>query len=234
MIPKTIHYCWFGGSPLPSEVRACIRSWQKYCPDYTVKQWDETNYDITRHPFMEAAYREKAWAFVSDIARLDLIHTHGGIYLDTDVELKKNLDFLLSEGCFFGIQQDKDLIATGLGFGAEANHPAVAAMLRYYETVTFDLGKKDDLACPLLNTAALEAHGYRRVNEKQTVLGAAIYPSRFFDPLSPGKTADLTCPDTVSIHHYSASWTSGVQRFKRKLVRLVGADRIARIRRLLR
>ena len=125
MIPKIIHYCWFGGKPLPPEVRRCIRSWQRVCPDYEIRRWDETNFDVTAHPFMKAAYEAGAWAFVSDIARLMVVHAHGGIYLDTDVELLRRPDGLLDNGCYVGTQQADGQIATGLGFGAEARDPAV-------------------------------------------------------------------------------------------------------------
>ncbi len=93
MIPKMIHYCWFGGKPLPKDVLDCIKTWKKYCPDYEIKRWDESNFDVNSHPFMKAAYEAKAWAFVSDYARLKVVYDNGGIYLDTDVELLKNLIF---------------------------------------------------------------------------------------------------------------------------------------------
>ena len=92
-IPKKISYCWFGGNPLPEKITKCIESWKKYCPDYEIIRWDETNYDVNKIPFVRDAYKEKKWAFVSDYARLDIIYNQGGIYLDTDVELVKNIDF---------------------------------------------------------------------------------------------------------------------------------------------
>jgi hypothetical protein len=122
MIPKVIHYCWFGGKPLPLDVEQCIRSWKKFCPDYEIRQWNESNYDVGKHPFMKAAYETGSWAFVSDYARLDIIYNHGGVYLDTDVELLKDLQPLLELDCYFGMQQDRNLIATGLGFGAVKGH----------------------------------------------------------------------------------------------------------------
>ena len=84
MIPKIIHYCWFGGNPLPTDVKRCIESWKKMCPDYEIKRWDESNFDVNAHPFTKAAYEAKAWAFVSDYARLKVVCDNGGIYLDTD------------------------------------------------------------------------------------------------------------------------------------------------------
>ena len=105
MIPKKIHYCWFGKNPLPADVKKCIESWKKYCPDYEIIEWNESNFDITQNPFMKAAYENKAWAFVSDYARLKVVYDNGGIYLDTDVELLKSLDSLLENPCYLAIQQ---------------------------------------------------------------------------------------------------------------------------------
>ena len=103
MIPKKIHYCWFGGNPLPELAIRCIESWKKYCPDYEIIRWDESNYDVTKNKYMYQAYENKRWGFVPDYARLDIIYNYGGIYLDTDVELLNSLDDLLDQKCFLGI-----------------------------------------------------------------------------------------------------------------------------------
>ena len=102
MIPKIIHYCWFGGAELPEKDRKCIESWKKFCPDYQIIEWNENNYDVTKNTYMYQAYQAKKWGFVPDYARLDIIYQHGGIYLDTDVELVKNLDSLLENDAFMG------------------------------------------------------------------------------------------------------------------------------------
>lgn len=235
MIPKIIHYCWFGGKPLPSEVRRCIRSWQRVCPDYEIRRWDETNFDVTAHPFMKAAYEAGAWAFVSDIARLMVVHTHGGIYLDTDVELLRRPDGLLDNGCYVGTQQADGLIATGLGFGAEAHDPAVGAMLAEYDSIAFSPEHKAELACPILNTKALAAFGYTFLDEPQQLSRLLVLPPRFLDPYAPGDgTRELLCADTLSIHHYSASWLGPRARFRRRLIRLIGPARANKLKRMLR
>lgn len=87
MIPKIIHYCWFGGAEIPEHDKKCIESWKKYCPDYQIIRWDESNYDYKKNPYMKEAYEAKKWGFVPDFARLDIVYEHGGIYLDTDVEI---------------------------------------------------------------------------------------------------------------------------------------------------
>lgn len=114
MIPKTIHYCWFGGKPLPRTARKCLASWRKMCPDYKIKRWDESNFDVWQHPFVASAYDTGAWAFVSDWVRLKVLYDNGGVYLDTDVKLLKPLDELLENQCYIGVQQSGRLCNTGL------------------------------------------------------------------------------------------------------------------------
>ena len=128
MIPKKIHYCWIGGNPLPELAIKCIESWKKYCPDYEIIEWNEKNYDFRKNQFMREAYDEKKWGFVPDYARLDIIYEHGGIYLDTDVEIIKPLDSLLKEQGFAGMEQP-GIVALGLGFGAEPKLPLIKELM---------------------------------------------------------------------------------------------------------
>lgn len=233
MIPKVIHYCWFGGKPLPADVKACIRSWKKHCPDYEIRRWDESNFDVNAHPFMKAAYEAKAWAFVSDYARLQVVYENGGIYLDTDVELKKSLDAFLEHPCYLAVQQADAQVATGLGFGAQKGNTVIGKMLRSYDDIPFDPENRDAMACPLLNTKMLAQMGYVPGPSVQTVEDAVIYPPRYFDPVAPGHQ-DITCPDTVSVHHYSATWVTGLRYWKRKLARWIGDKWIIRLKGLLK
>ena len=115
MIPKKIHYFWFGGNEKPKSVKKCIDSWKKYCPDYEVIEWNESNFDIRCMPFVEQAYEAKKYAFVSDVARLMMIYEYGGIYMDTDVEVIKPLDNLLENKAYMGFENDEN-VASGLGF----------------------------------------------------------------------------------------------------------------------
>lgn len=232
MIPKVIHYCWFGGKPLPADVLKCIETWKKYCPDYEIKQWNESNFDVYSHPFMKAAYEAKAWAFVSDYARLKVIYDNGGIYLDTDVEILRKPDFLLNNKCYIGIQQPKLLCNTGLGFGAEKASSVVEKMLESYDTLTFCEENKNTFACPGLNDKAIRSLGNVSNDEITYLNNVTIYPPRFFDPISTGKTLNLLCDDTVSIHHYAASWTSNRQRWKRKVARSLGVKNVQRLKAL--
>lgn len=234
MIPKVIHYCWFGENPLPGDVKKCIESWKKYCPDYEIKRWDETNFEINCHPFIKAAYAAKAWAFVSDYARLKIIYENGGIYLDTDVELVKRLDTLLDNPCYVGIQANEYLCNTGLGFGAVQFSPAVRAMLEKYDHITFDADKKNTFACPWLNDEVIHSLGYKNSDSVVRLANVTVYPPRYFDPYPSGVNESLFNDDTISIHHYASSWTSGRQRLKRKLARIIGEKNIIRIKRILK
>ena len=210
MIPKIIHYCWFGGNPLPESVLKCIDSWKKYCPDYEIKQWNEENYDYKKHAYTLEAYEAEKWAFVSDFARLDIIYNEGGIYLDTDVELIKSLDSLLDNECFLAIEQPSHLIATGLGFGAEKGNDAIKEMLDEYSGVHFKLSKgiyNTTIPCPAKNTAPFYKYGFNLEIDKPTLLGkATVYPCEYFCPFER-KINELTITEnTYSIHHYDSSW----------------------------
>ena len=228
MIPKKIHYCWFGGNSLPKDVKKCIKSWQKKCPDYEIIRWDENNFNINECEFIKEAYNHKKWAFVSDYARLKVIYENGGIYLDTDVELLKKLDELLNNKCYLPIQQDGKFIATGLGFGAEKHQKIIYEMMKVYDNIKFDIDKLDDLSCPVLNTNILKKNGYKY---KDSIIylkkiDTYIYPPKYFDPIAPGKTQNLLCDDTYSIHHYNASWTSKKNKLKRKIINFIGQNKI--------
>lgn len=234
MINKKIHYCWFGGKKLPKEVKKCIKTWREKCPDYEIIRWDESNFDIDCNEFVKEAYKTKTWAFVSDYARLKIIYDNGGIYLDTDVELLKNLDFLLKEDFFIGTQQGGKLYNTGLGFGAVKEHYIVKKMMDKYENLIFNLEKKEEISCPNLNTSVLKNIGFTPTDTVQKIDNCFAYPSKYFDPLAPGKSKNLLCDDTISIHHYNASWTSATNRIKRKIFNLIGLDKISELKGMLK
>ena len=160
-IPRTIHYCWFGRNPLPKLAQKCIKSWKKYCPDYEIIQWNEDNYDLSAAPlYVRQAYEAKKWAFVTDYVRLQVVYEHGGIYLDTDVELIKKLDPLLQYDAYFGFEDGKH-IATGLGFGAVKGAPILRELMEDYHDIPFILpdGGYDTKTCPVRNTEVFLRHG---------------------------------------------------------------------------
>ena len=120
MIPKKIHYCWFGGNAKPDSVQKCINSWKRFCPDYEIIEWNESNFDIHCMPFVEQAIESKKYAFASDVARLMVVYENGGLYFDTDVEVVRNFDDLLENKAFLGFENN-EYVASGLGFGSEAD-----------------------------------------------------------------------------------------------------------------
>lgn len=227
MIPKVIHYCWFGGNPLPELAVKCIESWKKYCPDYEIIEWNESNYDITKHPFIKKAYEYKKWAFVSDYARIDIINAHGGIYLDTDVELLSNLDRFLEYDFFAGFESEK-YVAFGLGFGSVCQQPILMDILKVYDNIEFpdDNMSLFSISCPRIQTEALQRYGLVCNNQNQSLDGCQIFSSEYFCPISFDTGIMRITDKTVSIHHYNASWFSSSEKklykFKQKLVQTFG------------
>ncbi|WP_160665693.1 glycosyltransferase [Colidextribacter sp. OB.20] len=209
LIPKKIHYCWFGENSIPTELQKCMDSWKRFCPDYEIVRWDESSYDIHKTPYMEQAYAHKKWGFVSDFARLDILYQHGGIYLDTDVELLRNLDELLYQPAFCSIEK-WGTIASGGGAGAQAGNPVIKAMLDFRSSFSFlrEDGAFNQTACGYYETIPLLSMGLRLDGTTQEIAGGmmTVYSSDFFLPFDyiSGKT-NLT-KNTFSIHHYSGSW----------------------------
>ncbi len=207
MIPKVIHYCWFGGNEIPELEKKCIESWKKYCPDYKIIEWNESNFDVESNVFAKEAMEEKQWAFVSDVARLQVVFQEGGVYLDTDVELIRPLDDLLENRCFLA-EEYSGYVGTALGFGAEKGNPIVGEMLQQYQG-HFKLAKGifDVVPSPRKNTAPLYKYGYR-FSGKQIwkTEHAIVYPVEYFCPLNR-ETGELNrTKNTYSIHYFSALW----------------------------
>lgn len=216
MIPKIIHYCWFGRAPLPDKAKKCIESWRKHCPDYTILEWNEDNFDIHQNGYTEMCCKEKKYAFLADYARLQIIENEGGFYFDVDVELVRSLDPLCSEHAFFAFETDR-MIATGLGFGAEKHHPLVHFMLEQYAPLLD--GKHGVIGCPQLNTQALLKCGLKPNGKRQTVQGAAVFPKACFNPYEDA-TGRLYITDcTYTVHWYAKSWMNRRTVLRSKLTR---------------
>ena len=231
-IPRVIHYCWFGGKPLPRIARQCMRSWKKLCPDFEISRWDETNFDVYQHPFVASAYEAGAWAFVSDWARLKILYDHGGIYLDTDVRLLKPLHGLLDNQCYIGVQQPANLCTTGLGFGCVKSSPVVGALLAKYDNLVFNWEDAKEIACPWLNDPVIRSYGYKGdgMGDVEYLEGVTVYPCRYFDPIATGNSKNLMCDESVSLCLYAHSWGSQKERFRRFVANLIGADRVSEIK----
>lgn len=219
MIPKIIHYCWFGGAPLGEKELQCIDSWKKFCPEYEIRRWDESNYDIRKNKYMSDAYDHRKWAFVSDYARVDVVREQGGLYFDTDVELVRSPNELLDCGLFCGWENRSGMkenevpfdnsVAFGLGFGAVAEHPVLNEILDLYENINFvnEDGSLNLLACPAYQTEILKRHGLDdREATRQSFEDIEVYPEDWFSPQSLLTGEVRMSPNTVSIHHFSMTW----------------------------
>lgn len=220
MIPKVIHYCWFGGNPLPESAIKCIESWKKFCPDYEIKQWSEENYDINKIQYVKEAYQEKKYAFVTDVARLDIIYHEGGIYLDTDVEIIKSLDQLLDNSLYLGMETT-GRVNTGLGFGAEPKHKFVKDNLNLYADIPF----VSNITCVTYTTNMLKRCGLRNRNELQQLETILVLPTEYLCPLILETNRLKITENTYSIHHYDMSWKDKKDRlirFKIMLRRWLG------------
>lgn len=228
MIPKKIHYFWFGGNDKTKLALECIESWKKYCPDYEIIEWNEKNYDIHKNKYMEQAYNSKRWGFVPDYARLDVIYEHGGIYFDTDVEVIKPLDELLCDDGFIGFEKNPDsknqkyYVNAGQGFGATKHHPIIKKMKDKYETLLFcENGNENLTTSPYYNTESLIELGLKQDNKYQNLNGFKVYPSDYFCPIN-WKTKELNkSENTYSIHYFNASWLSDMEKKKRKKERML-------------
>lgn len=216
MIPKKIHYCWFGRKELPEKAKKCIASWKKYCPDFEIIEWNEDNIDVYQNQYTTYTYDNKRFAFLSDYLRLLIVYKEGGIYFDVDVEVVRPIDELLENQAFFGFEI-KDYINTGLGFGAEAGNAIVEAMIKEYDSLLD--GTKGTIGCPILNTQALTKLGMVPNGEKQKVENAVIYPIECFNPYDDPTGRLYKTKQTYSIHWYAKSWMDKKTVMRSKLTK---------------
>lgn len=253
MIPKKIHYCWLGGNPLSESAQKCIESWKKFCPDYEITEWNESNYDFNKNKYMKEALEAKKWGFVPDYARLDIIHEHGGIYLDVDVEMTRPFDELLMNNGFAGFETER-YINLGQGFGAESGNPMIKKLMDSYEGLSFinEDGSLNMIASPELNTEVFVQSGFVTDGSYQNIDGFVIYPTDYFCPKSFNDGIIRKTENTFSIHHFDASWfddekqTEKLQRWKEKqekekkkqrkvaiknlVIKIIGEDRYKKLR----
>lgn len=252
MIPKIIHYCWFGGNPLPEDAQKCIASWKKYLPEYEIKEWNESNFDVNCCTYVREAYKTKKYAFVSDYARYYVLYHEGGLYFDTDVEVIKNMDHIVATGNFIGFekslvtqQQTKAApsanvlgVNPGLGLGVAPGLGFIRELLDFYKAK--EHFAVEDGTVVDYTTEVLKHHGLVNQHRLQKVADVTIYPADYFCPMD-STTGIITLTDnTVSIHHYSCSWIDHntmnwrLHILKNKLIALFGEKWIMKISKLLR
>lgn len=230
MLPKVIHYCWFGRNPLPESAVKCIKSWQKYLPDYEIKEWNEDNFDVNIIKYTIEAYEAKKYAFVSDYARFWILYNFGGLYFDTDVEIIKPMNDIIENGAFFGAEIDGDFkknlkpkIAPGLCIGAEKGMSLFKSILNKYSTLSY-IGKDGTFnkytMIPLVTDLLIE-NGLKSGNCIQHVSGMNIYPAEYFNPLDVATGVLNITENTRSIHWFMASWLPPQSKWKKKTKQLI-------------
>lgn len=214
MIPKKIHYCWFGGNPLPLLAQKCIESWKKYLPDYEIIEWNESNYNVHKIPYISQAYKAKKYAFVSDYARVDILNEHGGVYFDTDVEVLKDLSPILNKGQFLGIEAP-GAIANGLGMAAEKGDAILVEILESYSKENF---VNPDGTYNLKTVVTRVSDIFRNygftddADHVQEIANYNIYPAEYFCPKNVQTGVLIITENSYTIHHYDASWLEDWQK----------------------
>lgn len=210
MIPKTIHYCWFSKDKKPRIVQRCIDSWSRVMPDYTIKCWDERSFDFDSVSFVRDAIEAKKYAFAADYVRLYAIFTEGGIYLDSDVLVKKSFDPFLSDNFFCGteafhVEDDVRFRMEAAIMGAQKGHPFIEECMSFYHKNSFDIERlSKDLVMPAVISKIAEARGYHYENKEQTLDGMTIYPTSVFTNTLHSDTSN---PDGLyAIHQNAGSW----------------------------
>ena len=221
MIPKIIHYCWFGGNPLNDDVKRYIDTWRKYCPDYEIIEWDESNFDVNENDYCREAYESKKWAFVTDYVRLKVLYEYGGIYMDTDVEVVKPYDELL-EKKFFCCFEDDVKVSIGT-FGAEPKCELLGKLLKKYQDIKFiradgtmDMTTNLKIVTPLLvNEYKLSLNGkYQKLKDDINV-----YPMEYFIAKEYNTGFIRRTCDTYAIHHFAGSWLSQKEKKRNDIYR---------------
>lgn len=208
MVPKIIHFCWFGGKPKPDDVKQYIASWRTYCPDYEIREWNESNFDINENNYCREAYNAKKWAFVADYTRLSVIYKFGGIYMDTDVELVQSFDSLLALDAFMCFE-DHDKVSIGT-FGAQKKSALVKDFLDAYKDRHFykENGEIDTTTNLEIVTQILHKKYHLNLNGKQQTLlkNIVVFPREKFIAKSVNTGWIMKDDSTIAIHHYAGSW----------------------------
>lgn len=235
-IPRKIHYFWFGKGKMPRRSRRFIEGWGKKCPGFEICRWDEFNFDFSGNKFAREAYEAGVYSFVSDYARLVVLYEHGGIQLDTDVEVLKDLTDLCRLEGFIGFQSDGK-VNDGQGFGVVPKHPVVKEMLEAYKDISFksinDGDNYHNMLSPYIRTDCMVRNGLILNGQRQNVKGIEVFPVEYFCPKDYVTRKITVTKNTYSVHHFNASWFTKSQKLKRLIdtvaIRLLGQERGKRV-----
>lgn len=235
MIPKIIHYCWFGRGAMPESAKKCIDSWHEFMPDYEYKLWNEDVFDVNAVPYTKEAYEAKKYAFVSDYVRLVALHSEGGVYLDTDVEVFKPFDDLLSYDAFAGFEGSKYLPIGTCVMASKAKGQWVREMLEAYHDRHFlkEDGSFDFTTNVQFITAKMCERGFVQNGKEQDYKDLRVFPVDYF---SPRRTTGeyVRTENTFCDHHGMGSWTDSRGNWKVRLGRIVGPAIMIRLIKLKR
>lgn len=231
MIPRKIHYCWFGFSELPQLSKDCIASWHKYMPDWEYKLWNESNFDVDSTPYTSEAYAAGKYAFVSDYVRLTALVSEGGVYLDTDVEILRSLDNLLINNVAFAGFEGSKYLPVGTCIMASCAHGDwVSEMIDAYQGRHFLKGDNSpDLTTNVqFITAKMAANGFRQDGTEQQYKDLHIYPVEYFSPRhTTGEY--IKNKNTYCDHHGLGSWATKSSGWKGTVLRIVGQQNMTRL-----
>lgn len=215
MIPKVIHYCWFGKKPLPPMAIKCINSWKKFLPDFEIKEWNEKNFNISIIPYTAEAYKKKKYAFVSDYARFWILYNYGGIYFDTDVEIIQSLEPIITKGAFLGCENapeqesSETFVNPGLGMASPPKLQIFKDILDSYQADRFTKNGSLNLTTIVTRTTnILKKHGLHNSSNIQQIECLNIYPTEYFCPINYVTKEKKVTSNTYTIHHFAASWVS--------------------------
>ncbi|MFQ6723981.1 MAG: glycosyltransferase family 32 protein [Clostridia bacterium] len=220
MIPKIIHYIWLGGKELPTIAKKCIDSWQKYCPDYEIKRWDESNLNLDKYQFVKDALDAKKYAFASDVLRTEILYNCGGIYFDIDVELLKPINTILDNiDCVMGFETS-NLLNPGLFVATKPQNDDFKNILDIYQTLKFDVNNLINLTVCEVFTKYYEQQGLVRENKTQQIGNTIFYASEYFSPIDVVTNKKKITKNTYSVHWYNASWYTPKQKVLRNLKKI--------------
>lgn len=216
-IPKVIHYCWFGKKPVPERNRKYMESWKKYCPDYEITEWNESNYDVYKNQYMGQAYDAGKYGYVPDYARIDILYEHGGIYLDTDVELLRNMDELLHLQAFTSFEE-YPTVNFGGGSGSVKGFPLLKNILDFRENIQFihSDGSYNTTTCGYFETVPLQRAGLKPDGGIQNINGLTVLSSEYFHPKSSVTGITDVTENTYAVHQFSWSWVNEEQMKEKK------------------
>ncbi len=208
MIPKIIHYVWVGNNPKPKDIKKCMKTWKKHLKDYKIIEWNESNFDISSHPFVKKAYEAKKWAYVSDYIRMYAIYNYGGIYLDTDVLVLENFDTFLNNKVFVGFERENYPFTAV--FGAEKKNKFIKKLLDYYDNLdayNFDFENNNTIS---VSNILINEYGCSKENKEQLLKdGIKVYKDDIL--CNPSK-------NSTTVHIFTGTWLEGIKPLKRKIV----------------